>query len=77
MSYAEAIDRAATDAAELESLYQHARKLHEDSEFGVAIQSRYAEEPENLLFAAWHYRLTYVAETVRHGNTRIRRSGAQ
>src|SRR5262249_37072455 len=52
-----AVQAAAGDPAALESLYQSAHATGGASGFVAAIESAYAETPENLLYGAWHYRL--------------------
>jgi hypothetical protein len=52
-----AVQAAASDPARLETLYQSARASGAAQGFAAAIESAYAEEPANLLYSAWHYRL--------------------
>jgi hypothetical protein len=56
-----AVRAAAGDPAGLETLYQRARTTGAADGFAAAIESVYAETPENLLFGAWHYRLLQPA----------------
>ncbi|HEY7021901.1 MAG TPA: hypothetical protein VH349_12355 [Ktedonobacterales bacterium] len=60
-----AVQAAAGDPARLETLYQSARASGAAQGFAAAIESARAEEPANLLYGAWHYRLLSapVAET--------------
>ncbi len=53
------------DAEGLELLYQQARRAGDDSVFIHSVEEAYAAEPDNLLYAAWHYRLLQVANAVR------------
>lgn len=50
------------DPAALERAYRQAVKAGEEAAFAEAIQGAYAASPDNLLYAAWHYRLTAAAE---------------
>ncbi len=53
---------------EPEALERTFRQLEQDDQveaFALAIQLRYAQEPANLLLAAWHARLTYPGRSVR------------
>ena len=52
-----AVQAAASDPARLETLYQSARATGAAQGFAAAIESAYAEEPANVLYSAWHYRL--------------------
>jgi hypothetical protein len=53
----DAVQAAAGDPARLETLYQSARATGAAQGFAAAIESAYAEEPANMLYSAWHYRL--------------------
>jgi hypothetical protein len=55
----------ATDPAALENLFQAARHQRQAESFGAAIDTIYQEQPENLLFGAWHYRLRSAMEHAR------------
>lgn len=57
MDYAERIRRLLNAPEQLEQLYRQALKDGETDAFVSAIHSLYAETPDNLLLAAWHYRL--------------------
>jgi hypothetical protein len=61
MSYYDAINDHAQDAEHLEEIYQSALKGGQAGAFKEAIDAGYAAAPENLLFAAWFYRLQYAA----------------
>jgi hypothetical protein len=52
-----AVQAAASDPARLETLYQNAHASGAAQGFAAAIESAYAEEPENMLYGAWHFRL--------------------
>jgi hypothetical protein len=49
----------------VELAYQRAVKAGQGDEFSAAIESGYAGDPGNLLYAAWHYRLAHAAEAVK------------
>lgn len=57
--YAVAIQAAAAAPEQLEQLYQSARQAHADAQFTSDIQSAYRAAPDNLLYAAWYYRLQH------------------
>jgi hypothetical protein len=61
MSYLDAVNDLAEDAEQLEHVYQSARKAGEAEAFKAAIDASYATAPENLLYAAWFYRLKHAA----------------
>ncbi len=49
------------DPEQLEIAYQTALKRGTAVAFVTALEAHYAEQPDNVLLAAWHYRLTYAA----------------
>ncbi|HSF81609.1 MAG TPA: hypothetical protein VLA49_10270 [Anaerolineales bacterium] len=57
MEYTHAIQAASNDPESLEELYQAALQAEKEADFQVGLEACYATEPENLLYAAWHYRL--------------------
>jgi hypothetical protein len=59
MNYVQLIHDAAADPLQLEEAYQAARQVRADGGFAAAVHEAYAEQPDNLLYAAWHYRLAY------------------
>lgn len=61
MTYTERIEAVQSDPQQLETLYQAAREVGESAAFADAIRAHFAAAPENLLFAAWHYRLARPA----------------
>lgn len=63
MNFVQLIRAAAADPAQLEEAYQAARQAQDDGSFAAALQTAYTERPDNLLYAAWHYRLDYEART--------------
>jgi uncharacterized protein YjbI with pentapeptide repeats len=60
MSYLEEIRAGHDDPERLESLHQAARQADESAEFTAGLAACYDEAPDNLLYAAWHYRLRQV-----------------
>lgn len=61
VDYDAAIRAAERDPQRLEQLYQSAREAHAAGRFADAINARYREAPDNLLYAAWYYRLNLPA----------------
>ncbi|MCB9117618.1 MAG: hypothetical protein KIT77_06340 [Caldilinea sp.] len=58
MTYLDRI-RTSADPEALEQAYRSAVKSGEDAAFTGAVESAYAETPDNVLLGAWHYRLAY------------------
>ncbi|HEY7350763.1 MAG TPA: hypothetical protein VH599_20805 [Ktedonobacterales bacterium] len=56
-SYGELIRAAQNAPEQLEHLYQAARRAHRAGQFAQDINALYQESSENVLYAAWHYRL--------------------
>lgn len=46
-----------SNPAKLEKLYQNTKRKNKTEDFQVAIETCYEEDRDNLLLAAWHYRL--------------------
>lgn len=65
MSIEEKVIALAEDPAALELLYQTAREAGEETAFQTAIDAQHADHPDNLLFAAWFYRLRQASEEVK------------
>ena len=61
MSTQETIYTLATDPQQLEEAYQVARKAGQTDSFRQAINAGHNEKPDNLLYAAWYYRLQHAA----------------
>lgn len=59
--YQDTISALATDAEQLEQVYQTALKADDTDAFKQAIDHSYTSAPENLLYAAWFHRLRYSA----------------
>ena len=57
MNYLQPILEAQSDAKALEVLYREARRQGAAEAFAEAMQSAFAQLPNNLLLAAWRYRL--------------------
>jgi hypothetical protein len=57
MKFYETIKNSGQDAHRLETLYQEALQNKEENEFREDMLTCYQEAPDNLLFAAWFYRL--------------------
>jgi hypothetical protein len=65
MSFPQTIQRLTASPAELELAYQQAVKAGSEREFAEALEASYAQAADNLLLAAWHYRLAYAAARVK------------
>lgn len=61
MSYEPILREHAADAEQLEKAYQQARQAGEAIPFKMAVDASYTAAPDNLLYAAWHYRLAHSA----------------
>jgi hypothetical protein len=61
MPYIEAIQAARNDPRRLEDLYQTACQDNSQGEFSADLEACFRQSPENLLYAAWHYRLARSA----------------
>lgn len=61
MSYLDTLREAGQDAERLEQAYQQAAQSGEADAFAAAVDATYAAAPDNLLYAAWHFRLAYAA----------------
>ena len=57
MAYSREILAASSNPEALELLYQRARQEQEEAAFRGALQACYEDAPENVLYAAWYYRL--------------------
>jgi hypothetical protein len=62
MAYTQDIQANRDNAEQLEALFQAARRRGETAAFAADLQACYAAEPDNRLYAAWHYRLTSEPE---------------
>lgn len=61
MSYNELVSALGDDAEQLEKAYQAALKAGQAEAFKQAIDARQTAAPDNLLYAAWYYRLRHAA----------------
>ncbi|MDX1418086.1 MAG: hypothetical protein R3293_28045, partial [Candidatus Promineifilaceae bacterium] len=61
MSYLDKIYTLAADAEQMEQVYQSAAAAGETEAFQKAIVTGHESQPDNLLFAAWYYRLIAAA----------------
>ncbi len=60
MSYHSTVLQHASDPEALELSYQQAVKAGAEAAFAEAVEAGYAQAGDNLLLAAWHYRLVYA-----------------
>lgn len=65
MTYLATVQRFSDNPEELELAYQQAVKAGAEADFAAAVESGYAQANDNLLLAAWHYRLTYAMARAR------------
>lgn len=61
-SYLDDIRAGAHDPQRLEQVYQAARRVRKDKQFAADMALCHAETPENILYAAWYYRLDTEAD---------------
>lgn len=64
MLHHETIQRYAADAEQMELAYQQMRSASQKAAFQAALDAEFAIAPDNLLYAAWHYRLAHVGKEV-------------
>jgi hypothetical protein len=62
MPYLQEIIDHKNDPQVLEVLYQGARNKHDVGQFSADLSACYANEPDNILLQAWHYRLQSTLE---------------
>lgn len=67
-SYAEAIQAASRAPQQLEQLFQSARQAHADAQFTADMVAAYGASPDNLLYAAWYYRLQQALPATRRAS---------
>lgn len=65
MSYLPTIQEAADNPEQLEIAYRQAVKAGGEEAFAEAVEASYAQSKDNLLLAAWHYRLARAAIMVK------------
>ena len=61
-TYLDAIQTCAADPERLERLYQIARKQRRTSTFATDMTTCHTQAPDNVLYAAWYYRLGAVSD---------------
>lgn len=61
MTWQETVDKLGDNAEQLEQLYRTAVRAGKGDAFREAIETRHAAAPDNLLYAAWYYRLRAAA----------------
>ena len=61
MSYHDPVNTCAKDAEQMEQVYREALQAGETDAFNQAINDSHTRTPENLLYAAWFYRLKSAA----------------
>lgn len=73
MDYQEAISTAQSNPESLETIYRQSVNQGEEAAFKAAIFARHQEASDNILYAAWYYRLqeTAPATEARRNRTRI------
>jgi len=62
MTYLEDIQARADKPGQLEDLYQAALQSGDEVEFIANLEACYQASPDNLVYAAWHFRLTRTKE---------------
>ncbi|GAB4480403.1 MAG: DUF4153 domain-containing protein [Anaerolineae bacterium] len=65
MEFDPQIRAAESDPQQMEQLFQAARRSDQVGAFRSALIARYESAPENVLLAAWYYRLQSLAEDMR------------
>ena len=64
MNYKEEIRDAAHTPKRLEQLYSDAKGKQEEDAFQAGLMACYEESSDNLLYAAWYYRLQQVTTEI-------------
>ena len=62
MPYTEEITQYRNRPEQMEALYQSARRERQVEQFSAELSECYQKEPDNLLYAAWYYRLHSAIE---------------
>lgn len=65
MEYLPALRAAYRDPEQIEQLYRQADQAHQLTQFAAAVLTCYEESPDNLLYAAWYYRVHASAQPAR------------
>jgi hypothetical protein len=71
MKYISDLRASQHDPKQLEDLYQAARRANEEQEFTVDLEVCYQASPDNVLYAAWHYRLQMPQQEARAINWKL------
>lgn len=67
MNYLTLVQEASADAQRLETVYRSANQVGDGVAFDEAVHTCYAAAPDNLLYAAWHFRLSEsLSSTAKH-----------
>ncbi len=75
MDYLNEIRTHAQDPQQIEDLFQNAQRTGKASDFEKAVQASFEADPQNLLFAAWYYRLKKLPPPARK-NPKASQSGS-
>jgi hypothetical protein len=70
MNYTDEIGAASADPQKLEALFRQAQHEGNQAVFASTISANYAAAPDNLLYAAWHYRLQDIPTEAVAGKSR-------
>lgn len=65
MQFLDTLRQYAADPEALEKTYRQAITERRAAAFKQDVEAAYTEQPENLLYAAWHYRLQGIAQATR------------
>ena len=65
MQFLDTLRQYAADPEALEKTYRQAVTERRTAAFKKDLEACYTEQPDNLLFAAWHYRLQGIAQAAR------------
>jgi hypothetical protein len=65
VSYLQTIQRLDASPEDLELAYQQAVKAGTEKDFAEALETCYTQAGDNLLLAAWHYRLAHAAAKIK------------
>lgn len=69
MTYLDEIRAGHSDPESLENLYHTARRENQGDDFASSMLDCYRESPDNLLYAAWYYRLQAAPQDEDEGRT--------
>jgi hypothetical protein len=71
MDYRNEIRDAAHEPKRLEQIYSEAQNKQEEAAFQAALIACYEDSSDNLLYAAWYYRLQQVTKAIEDGGRRV------